>query len=70
MWGNIMISMGIDYTAYMDYMDHAVCCPKKLVKLNHSLILWNLVILSYQFDPVPTKWVMSHDTAISVLVGP
>ena len=25
-----------DYTAYMDYMDLAVSCPRKTVKLNHS----------------------------------
>ena len=66
----MMISMGYDHTAYMDYIDHDVCCPKKAIKLNHLLILWNLVIISCKFDPVPTKWVMSHDTAISVLVGP
>ena len=26
-----------NYTACMDYMDLDVCCPKKAVKLNHSL---------------------------------
>ena len=30
----------LDYTAYMDEMDFAVCCPRKAVKLNHSLTGW------------------------------
>ena len=44
---------GYDYMAYMDYMDPNICCPKKAVKLNHSLThcilkfwpnLWNYVL--------------------------
>ena len=31
--------------AYMDYMDLAVCCPRKAVKLNHSLThRWQAII--------------------------
>ena len=29
--------IGYDYMAYMDYMDLAVCCSRKAIKLNHSL---------------------------------
>ena len=28
-----------DYTAYMDYMDLAVGCPRQAIQLNHSLII-------------------------------
>ena len=28
--------IGYDYRAYVDYMDHNVCCSRKAVKLNHS----------------------------------
>ena len=32
----------IDYMAYMDYMDLAVCCLRKAVK-NHSLTILNIM---------------------------
>ena len=38
MWGKIMISMyRLWQHGYVDYMDLAVCCSRKAVKLNHSL---------------------------------
>ena len=42
--------IGYDYTAYMDYMDLVVRCPRKAVKLNHSLTsirpFWDKSILT------------------------
>ena len=40
-----------DYTAYMDYMDPDVQCPKMAVKLNHSLTLVWLHV-KYQWSSV------------------
>ena len=33
----LIICLKYDYMAYMGYMEHDVHCPKKAVKLNHSL---------------------------------
>ena len=36
MWKKFPV-IGHDYTAYMDYMDLDMSCPRKAIKLNHSL---------------------------------
>ena len=40
MFADNLVTQGYDYTACIDYMDPDVCCHKKAVKLNHSLIYW------------------------------
>ena len=37
MWRKVMPRIGYDYTPYMDYMDLAVQCLRKAVKLNRSI---------------------------------
>ena len=64
-------------TAYMDYMDLAVCCPRKAVKFNHSLtfiiVAWhkNIVSPKYVFEScwmavilgnIPWKWLVKYST--------
>ena len=42
--------VGYDYMAYMDDMDPNIRCPKKAVKLNHSLSpIWNQMDVTFYF---------------------
>ena len=42
-------NIGYDYTAYMDYMNLAVCCPRMAVKLNHLLTYLNFFSGAFVF---------------------
>ena len=44
-----------DYMPYMDYMDPDGCCPKKAVKLIHSLTHLHVTICS----PYVTIWTVA-----------
>ena len=60
----IPMHIGYDYTAFVDYMDPDVRCPKTAVKLNHPL--------TWEFDNtvsgfvLKTFWTSFHVTIFSL----
>ena len=48
----ILICIGYDYMAYMEYTDPDVCSPKNALKLNHSL---SLIPWSITFPAIPQE---------------
>ena len=44
-WSTLHLHLGYHYTAYMDYIDLDVRCPRKAVNLNYSLHLHFRIML-------------------------
>ena len=64
MWGKFQC-IGYDNTAYVDFMDLAVCCPRKAVKFNHSIthfVSWVTCIITVLFIMQCHWWLKNSES--------